>query len=360
MKKKIYINGRFLTQTVTGVQRVATEILSELDKEISRGNIKDLDIIILSPSKIIQVPRFRHIKIKKVGILKGQLWEQIELPIYTRGKLLVNFCNTAPVLKKKQIVYVHDTAILDVPEGFSDTFIKLYKFIFSCVSRRSLHIITVSNFSKCQLLKHYPKMKGKITVSHLGMEHFKNGIIPDNSVLEKNNIKSKQFILAVSSANPNKNFQVIDDMLSMNNKINKDIVIVGSLSTKVFKQESITNSSIKRLGYVTDEELKALYKHAYLFIFPSKYEGFGLPPLEAMIQGTPVIAARSASIPEVLEDNAVYFDNTNPKELNEKINEIIQNEELQIILSQKGRVHADKFSWNNTASILYKKISKYS
>lgn len=358
--KDIYINGRFLTQSVTGVQRVATEILTQLDKEMENGNVSGLNITIIAPKSIVVEPNFKHIKLKKIGILKGQIWEQIELPLYSFGKLLINFCNTAPVYKRKQIVYIHDTAILDAPEGFSKEFIRLYKFIFKNVTKRALHIMTVSDFSKKRIIKYYPKAKNKITTTYLGTEHLKKINVEGNSVLEKNDLKKGEYLLAVSSANPNKNFRVIAEMLNNNNQIKRDVVIVGALSSKVFKQESLDNENIKRLGYVSDEELTALYKDAGVFIFPSRYEGFGLPPLEAMIHSTPVIAANSASIPEILQDKVIYFDSNDSNELFEKINKLLADKDLRLDLAEKGRVHAENYSWRNTANDLYLKIQKHS
>jgi glycosyltransferase involved in cell wall biosynthesis len=358
--RDVYINGRFLTQSITGVQRVATEILLQLDRDLEDGKISDIRLTILAPKDIVHSPNFKQIKIKKVGALKGQAWEQIELPFYSKGKLLVNFCNTAPVYKRKQIAYIHDTAILDAPEGFSKQFIQFYKFIFGRVTSRALHIMTVSNFSKKRIVEHYPKTKNKVSVTYLGTEHLLETDKEKNQILVNNNLRKGEYLLAVSSANPNKNFKVIADMLDRNEQLNKDVVIVGSITSKVFKNEQLENSNIKRIGYVSDEELTTLYKNAGIFIFPSIYEGFGLPPLEAMIHRTPVIAAHSASIPEILLDNAVYFDAKDSDELFSKVNKLLSDEELRHNLEIKGRNHAESFSWKKTANELYMKIKEHS
>src|SRR6478735_1545533 len=102
--KEIYINGRFLTQRITGVQRVAEEIIRRLDKLISNKDIEGVKFCILTPKGEIRRLELQNISIKSIGTLKGHAWEQIELPVYTKSNLLINFCNTAPIYKKKQIV----------------------------------------------------------------------------------------------------------------------------------------------------------------------------------------------------------------------------------------------------------------
>ncbi|NMO79580.1 glycosyltransferase family 4 protein [Niallia alba] len=357
--KQIYINGRFLTQTTTGVQRVAEEIVKRLDELITNKVINDHYFTILTPKDKIKDLKLKNINVKSVGYLKGHAWEQLELPCYSKREILVNFCNTAPVYKKNQIIYVHDAAILDAPEGFTPKFIKFYNILFQSFAKRAKKIITVSNFSKNRLEHYFPNMKGKVSVSYLGTEHISKIKSIENDFLKNNNLVSNEYYLAVSSANPNKNFQVIIDMLSIIDKPIEKFVIVGGKSSKVFKDDGANQSQyVTKLGYVSDEELITLYKNAKVFLFPSKYEGFGLPPLEAMSLGTPVIAANSASIPEILKNNALFFQYNDPKELLQKIRSLSENEILVEELSLKGLEYAQQFSWNLTAKHLYNIIKE--
>ena len=113
--KQIYINGRFLTQNITGVQRYAIEIVKALDKYLSDNDLKDKYIFeIVCPKNIKQKLVLKNIKIKQIGKLKGHLWEQIELPLYVKNKFLFNFCNCAPLIKKNQTVTIHDIAVCDL------------------------------------------------------------------------------------------------------------------------------------------------------------------------------------------------------------------------------------------------------
>ncbi|MEH7032038.1 glycosyltransferase family 1 protein, partial [Priestia megaterium] len=227
----------------------------------------------------------------------------------------------------------------------------VYNKIFSAVSKRSKHIITVSEFSKNNLIHHFPMLKNKISYSHLGIEHVKTLEDFDNKeILKKFNLKKHSYFLAVSSANPNKNFKIISDMLEKSSSFEEDFILVGGTSSKVFGEGTELSQKIRHLGYVTDDELIALYSNAKAFIFPSKYEGFGLPPVEAMSQGCPVIASNCASIPEVLENEAIYFNNEDYNSLYASLNKINEiNIDRQALLSFVN----NKYSWKKTTKHLY-------
>ncbi|PES17449.1 glycosyltransferase family 4 protein [Bacillus cereus] len=353
---KIYINGRFLTQKVTGVQRVAHEIVKQLD------NLEaSMEIILLVPRNTLQDIEvdFQNIKIKEIGFLKGHLWEQLELPLYTLNNLLINFCNTAPLFKKNQIVYIHDAAVYSRPTGYSKNFVRWYKLLYLSTSKFSKRIITVSDFSKDDLVKHLPNLKDKITVSHIAVDHM-DKVAFDDSILSENDLKEKQYLLAVSSMHPNKNFDLIIKTLEELANFNEQIVIAGGQNSKVFSNTFVKkNPNVKFVGYVTDEQLKSLYSKARAFIFPSYYEGFGLPPLEAMSLGCPVIASTAASIPEVCEEAALYFDPDSSVELKECISQIYEDDQIVEEMRNKGLQRKEAFSWEQTTKILLSELKKY-
>ncbi|MFE3894659.1 MULTISPECIES: glycosyltransferase family 4 protein [unclassified Priestia] len=347
----VYINGRFLTQKTTGVQRVAEEILKNLDTYLGENDIKT-KFIILTPGNVIKKLNLKNIEIQKINFLKGHLWEQVVLPFVTKRGFLINFCNTGPLFKKNQSVFIHDAAIQSAPEGFSKKFIYWYKIVYKLLGRNARNIITVSNFSKKELIDYYPEMEDKISVVYNGANHVLN-IKCDNEILRKHNLVDKNFILAVSSANPNKNFKVIMDAISKMEGFRGEVIIAGGKQSNVFSHNTLEfNGKCKWVGYVSDEELVSLYKHAKVFVFPSIYEGFGLPPLEAMSLGCPVISSNKASMPEVLKDYAIYFDATNPEELIEKINLIFSKQTLVEGLRSEGEAYAQTFTWEKAANQL--------
>jgi len=349
---KVYINGRFLTQKTTGVQRVAREIIFALDNLKSNGLNHGINFELLVPkdTNLDEVFELKNIKIKKVGKLKGHFWEQLELPFWANKNLLINFCNTGPIFKRNQIVYIHDAAIYSRPIGYSKKFILWYKILFKLISIFSKKIITVSNFSKKELLIYLPNLKEKIEVSYIAANHI-DKIFQDDSILDENDLSKGNYFFAVSSMHPNKNFQIIGKVLSQYKNFNGQMVIAGGKNSRVFSNlEFESNQNIKFVGYVTDEQLKSLYRNARAFIFPSYYEGFGLPPLEAMSVGCPVIASNAASIPEVCQSGAIYFNPDDPEDLVECINKIYHQDVKD--LSDNGLKRSKKFNWNKTAEDL--------
>jgi glycosyltransferase involved in cell wall biosynthesis len=347
---KIYINARFLTQTVTGVQRYAIELVKEIDRLIEQGliNSNQYQFFLLSPNNVITKLELKHICHKVIGKLKGHLWEQFELPLYSREGMLINMCNTGPAFKKNQIVTIHDAAVFSSPEGFSFAFRNWYKFLLTRLGKSSKKIITVSHFSKKELIHNCKIEEEKIEVTYLGIDHI-HRIQAAQGILEKYQLQSP-YILAVCAMNPNKNFKMIFDVLPELEGHNLKVVIVGSKNSRVFGEQDTPHSdAVHWLGYVSDEELLALYEHAAGFIFPSLYEGFGLPPLEAMALGCPVVVSSRASITEICGDAGLYFNPLVPQEAAAHLIEIATNLELGQKMSVRGKEHSAFFSWNKCA-----------
>lgn len=341
----VYINGRFLTQRVTGVQRFALEIIKRLDKQT------EMAFTILVPSDYEGNHQFANIDIKKVGNATGHKWEQLELPRHVKSAPLINFCNTGPIFKKNQIVVIHDTAVYSAPSGFSKAFRTWYKTMFTFFKLFSKKVLTISEFSREELIKHLNINTEKIELISEGKEHF-DLIQPDEAILSKFDLKKQKYILAVSSMNPNKNFKALVDATTHLGDQDFEIVIAGGTDLKVFNKIDINNESIKQVGYITDEELKALYMNAGCFVFPSIYEGFGLPPLEAMSTGCPVLVSNMGPMPEVSGEAAIYFNPYNSSELAEKIKYVMNDDSVKQDLKEKGLEQARKFSWQTAANQL--------
>lgn len=332
--KKIIVNGRFLSQQITGVQRVAHELTRELDDLVNK---QDREVIILAPKNIIFENLYKNIKIKKVGFLKGHLWEQTELPFYAFKEkgILLNLCNTAPVLNTG-IVDIHDISFRVNPQFFSKKFSWYYRILIWILLRTSKKILTVSEFSKNEIIKYYKIPKEKIKVIYNSWEHILR-IKEDFSILEKFKLENKNFYFATSSIAPNKNFKYIIELAKLYPE--KKFVIAGKKNIEVFGELGI--EKLKNLvwcGYISDEELKALYMTCKGFIYPSFYEGFGLPPLEAMGCGCEKIYVSNTScLPEVFNKSVSYLNPYN----SEKI--LIKN------VFKKTKV-LNKYSWKLSAN----------
>lgn len=310
--RKIVINGRFLTQQITGVQRVAHELVRELDTLIKKENI---EVVILAPKNIIFENLYKNIKIKQVGYLKGHLWEQLELPFYTFKEkgVLLNLCNTAPIINTG-IVDIHDISFRVNSQFFSRSFSLYYRILVWILVRTSKKILTVSEFSKQEIIKYYNVPKEKVEVIYNAWQHILR-IKEDMTILKRFNLEKKNFYLAVSSVAPNKNFKYIIELAKLYSE--KKFVIVGKKNIKVFGDLGVENlKNLVWCGYVSDEELKALYMTCKGFVYPSFYEGFGLPPLEVMGCGCEEIyVSKTSCLYEIFEESVVYL---NPYKL-EKI-----------------------------------------
>lgn len=333
----LFVNARFLTQSITGVQRYA----AELSKRIKRARPETRFLV---PKNVLHDDLAAELGAEVVGRLTGHAWEQLELPFYTRGGGLLSLCNTGPLLKRRHVVTLHDAAAFAVPEAYSLAFRSWYKVLFVGLGRTARGIVTDSRFSAAELRHYAHTPKHKLLVSYLGKEHLFE-TPPDPGVLARRNLEGRPFLLAVSSQSPHKNFGAVVRALQKLGETPFDTVIAGGTNPKVHARTGRLPESIQHVGYVTDGELRALYEHATGFVHPSLYEGFGITPLEAMALGCPVIVSHAASLPEVCGDAALYFDPHDPSDLADKIQQLMQDAPLQARLRHEGPVQAARFSW---------------
>lgn len=350
-KLKVYLNGRFLGQSITGVQRYALELIRKLDELLENNTLKKrYSFTVLTPSNLETNLKLKNISLEKVGRLKGHLWEQTELPFYSRRGILINLCNTAPLFKVNQVVTIHDASIKACPSTYSWPFRIWYSVLFNIIPRFSKKIVTDSLFSKNELIKYFKIESQKIQVIYLGKEHVFNQNVSEE-IIVKHDLKQKPYVLAVSSLNPQKNFKSIVNAVQLLDSTDFNIVIAGGTNPSVFntKGEDLPKNII-HLGYVSDSELRALYENAFCFIFPSYYEGFGLPPLEAMACGCPVLASNQASMPEVCGDAAIYFNPSRPNEIANGIKRLKEEKNLIDEMCKKGVMRAEEFSWEKCAA----------
>jgi len=359
MKKKIFLNGRFLTQPITGVQRTAHELIKALDKLIEECVIdkSSFEFILIAPKGELMSLQLNHIRLVQKGFLKGNLWEQFELPIYTLNYLLISMGYVSCLIKRKQIIIMHDAGTFSHPHFFKSTFRAWYKFAISILTKVSLHIITVSEFSKKELIKHTKIKENKVTVIYNAPDHIKHYTEPDDEFKDK--IKQMQpYFLGVSSLHPHKNFEVLSKASVSADLAEYKIAIAGGANSRSF-QTVVLDKSVVMLGYVSNQQLKYLYSHASLFIFPSLFEGFGIPPLEAMILGCPVLSSNATALPEILGDACEYFDPLNVDDLVSKMEGLVKNKTRLDELQQNGYERAALYNWKKSAACLLELIKKF-
>lgn len=327
------INGKFLEQTITGVQRYANEMLLQLDKLCCRSGI-ELSLGYSQSAKII--PELYNIKTLLIGKHSGVVWEQFDLPFYAIKEkyTVINFCN-ASSLVKPDIVFIHDVQLITIPNNFSLLYRVWGRLLLFNSAKRAKFICTVSNFSKDEIINKL-NINCEIFIIHSAWQHIKR-IASDNSIYKRYpEIKKKDFFFAMSSLSPNKNFEWIVE----NAKNNPDqwYVVAGNINNKLFaksKLEEVNNCLF--VGRITDGEAKQLMTDCKAFLYPSFYEGFGLPPLEAISCGASCIVSDIDVLHEVYDDTVGYI---NPYDSNCKIsNELIKD----------GENILQKYSWEESA-----------
>lgn len=258
---------------------------------------------------------------------------------------------------QKKIITVHDTIPFYFPNMFDFMTRYRYKILFSRTLKNSDKIIADSYNTKQDLIKHFKIPEKKIKVIHLAAnENYKP--LKENEI---NNIKQKynlnySFILYVGTLEVRKNISILLKSLYKLKKqgIKHKLVITGKKGWKyksIFKiiEQLNLQKDVIFIGYVSDEDLPALYNAADLFVYPSIYEGFGLPPLEAMQCGTPVITSNTSSLPEVVGNAGIMIDPYDVVELANNMHEVLVNVSLREELSKKGLERAKLFSWKKCA-----------
>lgn len=350
---RIYINGRFLSQPITGVQRYALELMHHFDALLETELFDhEIKLICLIPDRDSPSCSWKNIAVRSIGNFSGNIWEQFELPLYLNGQLLFSPANIGPWHYPNQVVTLHDASVFAFPEAYSLAFRVKYKFIFNQLAMRAASLLTDSKFSRQELAHYLEIVPERFLIVPLGSDHL-DDVQSDPNILKKNDLKTESYLLLVASHSPHKNYHAAIQAVRMIDR-NIRLVSVGGSYRRVFKNSNLINtaSDILNLGYINDQKLKALYENALGFIAPSLYEGFGLPVLEAMRLGCPVISSHAASLPEVAGDAALYFDPNHVSSIAEAIEIFLFDPDLRRSMRKKGYRQAEKFTWATTAKMI--------
>ena len=289
--------------------------------------------------------------------IAGHLWEQMVLPWIVKGSLLWSPANVGPLAVTRQVLTIHDLASLDHPEWFDRRFSTWYRSIIPPLARRVRHVITVSEFSKQRLvdLTHIPESCVSAIPNGVDRRFCPKSASEIRQVRDKIGITSTTYLLSVSSLEPRKNLKRLLEAWRLSApRLPKDawLVIAGTEGKdNIFRATSLepVPPRVMFVGFVCEEDLPALYSGAVALVYPSIYEGFGLPALEAMAAGTVPIVARSTSLPEVVGDAGLMIDPFCVEDLAESIVHIVEDCELRKKLSRRGLARAREFTWERTA-----------
>ena len=361
VRETVYLNGKFTAQHMTGTQRVAVCLVRELDCVLAQSSNPPRVVLLCPPNG--QAPEFRHIEVRHTGAANISLftWEQCWLPMMVRGRPLLNLGGTAPLFGRNRVCILHDAAVFDCPQAYTLPFRVWYRLLFRVLSRRAGSVYTVSDFSSTQLTRHLGVRPGRIEVLNNGSGHLKE-VVPEPEALARLGLVPQRYWLAVGGASINKNMSLLRRAFErLDPSSDAKLVIVGGLNSHVFgEQPAVALSGDSRVvvaGPVSDATLKSLYLSATALVFPSLYEGCGLPPLEAMQCGCPVLASTAASIPETCGDAAVYFDPTSVDSLVEAMQRLEGDAALRAELVRAGLARVELFDWRSSVEQVYKQLA---
>ena len=363
---KIGINGRFLAAKRTGVQRAAYNLIRAL-VETDRDN----HYVLFTTEDQVSNPEWQYpnvtvvpSRIREGESLRNHFWEQFTLPRLAKKHqvdILHSPANLAPLFyRDKSVVHIHDLCFLVNPQWFSFSFRTLYNFIIPRLARRAAKVITNSNNSRNDLLQFCDLSADRVSQVYWAVDD----LFLNPSPAPSSSWQMDDYILYVGSLEPRKNIgtllEAYEILRERNPNIKTKLVLIGGesplfaevqLRVKRYKEDVLFQ------GFVNDHVLKEFYRHARLFVYPSLYEGFGLPPLEAMASGVPVVTTLTSSIPEVVGEAALMVSPYDAVKLAETMDRILSDPSLRERLVQAGLKQVRKFNWQrvarNTLAIYY-------
>jgi glycosyltransferase involved in cell wall biosynthesis len=344
------INGRFISQRVTGVQRYAREIIVELDCLLQVNPLRlGLGAKLIVPSGTKPDLPLRAISVGETRLGGGPLWTQFVLPAVTRGVLL-SLGNIGPALVANQIICIHDVNTFIVPESYSRAFRWYYRAALPPLARRAARVVTVSSYSASMLSDFGFRRRDEIVIIPNGHEHVKRWRPECSSYAAVVDANRRPFVFVLGSRAQHKNVPTLFSIAAELDALGLDIWVAGASGMYFSAIESHPPPpNVRMLGFVTDDDLAALYRQALCFAFPSLTEGFGLPVLEAMALGCPVVASDAASLPEVCGDAALLTDPKSPRDWLAQIKRLRDDLDLARDLRAKGIRQALRFSWKASA-----------
>jgi glycosyltransferase involved in cell wall biosynthesis len=363
---KIGINASFARKSNTGIGQVTVNYLKALSNKFQKNET----ILYLEEELEINIPNFRKKFFlpvwKRDDLIRKIWWEKYTLP----GKVKKDNCEEfislyqCPTILPKNIKHtmvVHDIVPEIFPEYLNNIRKKIYWNLTKKAIKKADNIIAVSKHTKKDLVKYLGVSERKIEVKNIDVDGLYKREISENEsmhVLRKYEL-SAGYIYNVGGLDKRKNIQNLVEAYEIILKEDPNVpslVISGKLMPelsplvtdveKIVREKNLERK-VKLLDFTPQEDMPALYKNASVFAYPSTYEGFGMPPLEAMNMGVPVVAAKESSLPEVLGDAVVYIDPDDPRDIAEKIKQVLGNPEKRDGLIKRGRKQAQKFSWES-------------
>ncbi|MCK5850359.1 MAG: glycosyltransferase family 4 protein [Kiritimatiellae bacterium] len=359
----IILDGMLLSGCFSGVEIA----ILNLAKALARSGNEQYSLCIPEESHEHDISGRTFRTARKRTPLPGRLgrilWEQISLPILLNKEkpdLLHAPGYIAPLNTKiPTIITVYDLIALNLPALCKPTNRLNYKLMLPPSVRKAAGIIVPSLTTKKDLLARFPAVADRVRVIHLGVndEFFATWNPQELETIRSTYSLPEKFILFTGRQEPKKNLvRLVEAFHSLKStgNCNHKLVMAGvqdrdthAIQHRV--RELGLHNEVILTGFLSRKHLAGLYNLADLFVFPSLYEGFGIPPLEAMAAGTPVVASNRASVPEIVGDSAVLIDPVDTNALANAIHNVLTNTELRTLLIETGRKQAKQYTWQKTA-----------
>ena len=348
--RSVIINGKYLSSGMTGVHRVATELVNGIDRLMSEAPASGRPSVrIVAPGSARSRPDLTTLPVSLEGHLTWQFWEQFELPLLARDAVLVGLCNLAPLAHPRAITMIHDAQVFLSPGSYSPAFRHWYQFALPRIGRRALRILTVSEYSKAQLVRFGVADAERIEVIHNGSDHILR-TPADPDVVTRLGLTPGTFVVALANTQAHKNIKILFEAARRAAMSGIRLVLVGGATGQDFLDIGATPPPDTLFaGKVSDAELRGLLEAAGCLAFPSTTEGFGLPPLEAMQLGCPVVVAPEGALPEACGDAALYAGAQDPDAWAEAIATIISDGEQRRTQIAAGHRQAAGFTWDQAS-----------
>ena len=339
---KYIINGKFLTQSVSGVQRYAIELTKGL---VEFG----LDVVVAVPNDDLRDKTLFSKQLKIVGKRNGVLWEQIDLPHYVKStnSVLINLANSAPLFLKNQLITLHDLGVLVNPKWYNWKFAIWYRLMTPIIAKRASLIFTVSETSKNELQKKLGIKPEKICVTYNG--------VPTQLDTNEESLPKENIFLHVGSFSQRKNVEMIEKAFLLAEIQNYKLIFVGRKDSNLSVESStMKTKAIEVLTDVSDAQLLDLYKKSKVVISASKYEGFGLPVLEGLVNQNWAIISDIPVYRELFDKGVRFFDPNSVQDLSEQMKKIV--EEDQLFPSVYADEYVKSYSYEKSAKLVWKAL----
>ena len=343
----VAINGKFLADRMQGIVRYARELVCALDEVLG----DDDHVVLVAPPDAHDVPSFAHIEVLCWGRHAGIVWEQIDFARYMRKhkeSLALNLCNVAPLVAPAGVTAIHDVMYRTCPEFYTSPRNKISR-LWHCAQYRflawhELALLTVSEYSKEEIERFYPRACGKVHVVPNGWQHVRAYVEAADWQQRYPGLRSKEYLFSMATLARNKNVKWIYEVARRNPDVT--FAIAGM---RYESDDASCPPNVQLLGFVSDKDACALIKNCKAFVYPSLYEGFGLPPLEALALGAQVISSNATSLPEVLRDAVHYVDPRN------------YDVDIDVLLREPvgPAQHAlDAYSWHRSGELVSQVLQK--